>query len=144
MKTPIEKKIQEAAWELVFEVYNMNKAGTIPDELGRKTKALEKLLADAIVTKVIFRKFKQGGDIIALFPEIPGTNSPKTCQNYMHIGQHGHGSADCGATVPAKRAEYMPLKKELESLGYNLEVVSKFCSHHRAARVKELNRKYGA
>ena len=43
-------------------------------------------------TKVIFRKLKDG-DIIALFPELPGDMNPyHTCESYMHVGQHGAAS----------------------------------------------------
>lgn len=73
-------------------------------------------------TKVIFRKFKEG-DIIALFPELPGDNNPATCNSYMHVGQHG--VADIGIirdTKPAHELEYKALYNELISIGYNLIV----------------------
>lgn len=79
-------------------------------------------------TKVLFRKFQEG-DIIALFPQYPGTNDPRTCMSYMHIGQHG--SADISLAHTLKRAteeEYQPLKKELESLGYDLNVSMDRCT----------------
>ena len=40
-------------------------------------------------TKVIFRKFDESDDIIAIFPEVPGTNNGWDCQSYMLVGQHG-------------------------------------------------------
>lgn len=73
-------------------------------------------------TKVIFRKYKEG-DIIALFPdEIDIFNYE--CMSYMRIGQHGevNYSEVVTNTKLAKSSEYKSLKKELESLGYNLEV----------------------
>ena len=48
-------------------------------------------------TKVIFRKFI-GGDVIALFPELPGDNSVLNCLNYMHNGQHESGKATLEGT----------------------------------------------
>ncbi|RTL04973.1 hypothetical protein EKK58_09205 [Candidatus Dependentiae bacterium] len=125
--------------ELIDAVYEGD-----PQTISDRALSLQSFLDARNKTKVIFRKFKQGGDIIAFFPELPGTNSPNTCMNYMHIGQHGHGDANCGHTIPAKRAEYMPLLKELRSIGYNLEIVNKFAPAHRAKRVAELDRKYKA
>lgn len=81
---------------------------------------------DTEITKVIFRKF-MNGDIIAMFPEIPGS-SPFYCISYMHIGQHC--TADpwwiTDDTTPARPEEYADLKVELESIGYNLKVVKRF------------------
>lgn len=78
------------------------------------------------VTVVVFRKFRNGGDVIALFPYLPGTNDLSTCSSYQHIGQHG--SADYSgcmrASVPATPEEYASLKHELEGapFGYRLQV----------------------
>ena len=74
-------------------------------------------------TKVVFRKFKRGGDIIALFTQEPGTNDSSTCACYQQGGQHG--TMDLrhrGMLVTATPSEYAGLKAELESLGYNLIV----------------------
>jgi hypothetical protein len=81
------------------------------------------MTAGTETTVVIFRKWpaSEGGGIIALFPYVPGTNDPFTCQSYEHVGQHG--SADCrgvvGRTVPATPGEYAPLRRELESYPYD-------------------------
>lgn len=47
-----------------------------------------------------------------------------TCMSYMHVGQHSgsYYTALLDNTVPAKPTEYKALKKELESIGYNLIV----------------------
>jgi len=76
---------------------------------------------------VVFRKFKDLGDIIALFPaEINYPNG--LCESYQHIGQHS--SADYGYCIakskPAKPEEYSSLKRELEGLGYNLSIKKKY------------------
>jgi hypothetical protein len=77
-------------------------------------------------TKVIFRKFRGLGDVIAIFPELPGTNDNFTCMSYQHIGQHGACTPDTiiSITTPVdeRYPEYRDLKKELESLGYDLQV----------------------
>jgi hypothetical protein len=78
---------------------------------------------DTVDTVVVFRKFKDVGSIIALFPfELADTKG--NCSSYMHVGQHGAADyAGCiRASVPATEAEYLPLKRELESIGYKLRV----------------------
>ncbi len=74
-------------------------------------------------TVVIFRKFKDRGDIVALFPyELNYPNGG--CESYQTIGQHG--AADyrhcIDISVPATPQEYAPLKRELEQIGYELKV----------------------
>jgi hypothetical protein len=74
-------------------------------------------------TKVVFRKSRH--EVLAIFPEIPGTVSGNDCMCYAHIGQH---SACCpfihrrGYRL-ATPEEYAPLKSELEAIGYTLQVV---------------------
>lgn len=74
-------------------------------------------------TKVIFRTFRDG-DVIAVFPEEEA--SYNTVASYMHLGQHGDISKHyTGFTTPAKPEEYEDLKRELEKIGYELEVRQK-------------------
>jgi hypothetical protein len=74
-------------------------------------------------TKVIFRKFKSDGEILALFPEVPHDRMGDFCVSYAHVGQHGAASPVLtGTTSPATPEESAPLKREIESLGYDLEV----------------------
>ena len=76
-------------------------------------------------TKVIFRKWRDNQEVIAIFPELPGSNA-YNCTSYMHIGQHSSCSVDLTPyTTPATIQEYTPLKQELENIGYNLKVVKK-------------------
>lgn len=76
-------------------------------------------------TEVIFRKFPEG-DIIAIFPfdkwDLTGNYS-----SYMHVGQHGACSPELAKELlrPTKE-EYKNLKEELESIGYNLEILNEF------------------
>lgn len=77
------------------------------------------------MTKVVFRKFKQGGDIIALFPE---QANRLMVGSYMHVGQHADADYDgvISATTPAKESEYAELLAELKSIGYDdLRVMQK-------------------
>ena len=68
-----------------------------------------------------------GPDIYALFTEelyneLVYEDTMFTC--YQHIGQHGACHIDyANESRPATEAEYTPLKEELESLGYDLEII---------------------
>lgn len=91
-------------------------------------------------TKVIFRKFPDGG-IIALFPELPGTNNAGTCLNYMHEGQHGSGEATCNSTIPVRPKEYEDLYNELVNVvGYELIVVKRFTHQMHRERARQIRR----
>lgn len=89
---------------------------------------------------VIFRRWtaRNGGGVIALFPEIPADRQGYNCEAYEHVGQHG--GADCAgvirATSPAKTSEddVWALYKELQRIGYNLEVRQKETAQARAVR----------
>lgn len=89
---------------------------------------------------VIFRRFKgkDGGDIIALFPEIPANRDGTLCESYMRVGQHG--GADCGGVIqgsyPARTSDddVYDLYKELQRIGYNLVVKQKESAQMRAVR----------
>jgi len=84
------------------------------------------------ITTVIYRVFKQG-DVIALFPTLPGTADCLTCMSYMHVGQHG--AADPYGLISHTRLaapeEYKNLHRELEYIGYKLNVSKKItCAMH--------------
>ena len=72
------------------------------------------------MTDVIFRKFKDGGDIIALFPQEPWDIRGLLVSSYQHVGQHGGASLGIigTSTVLAKPEEYKALHAELVSIGY--------------------------
>jgi hypothetical protein len=77
-------------------------------------------------TPVIFRKFKDNNSIVALFPTLPGTRDPYTCDSYMHIGQHGTASPDIIYTTSlATLEEYGDLLSELKSIGYDDLIIRK-------------------
>ena len=74
--------------------------------------------------RVIFRKWKSNGDVIAFFLDCPET--PGHCLSYEHVGQHGKAAYPHPQTDPAEPWEYESLLKELITYGYdNLRVVSK-------------------
>lgn len=75
-------------------------------------------------TTVQFRKFKDTGEIIAIFPEIPATNHPAGgCMSYMTVGQHSACGDIQRITIAPSEEEVSPLKRELECLGYSLKVI---------------------
>lgn len=95
-------------------------------------------------TKVIFRKWKTTGEVIALFPCEPATSDLTLCQSYMHVGQHG---AACPAgvvrdTKPATPDEYRELEKELTAIGYDLEPLSRVPANAFRVRIDEATKQY--
>ena len=86
--------------------------------------------------KVIFRQFKIGCEIIALFPEIACDNLGYNCESYMHVGQHGAASPDIVRdTKPVRDKDYTNLFNELTEIGYNLEIIKRFRYKHQKIRM---------
>jgi len=73
-------------------------------------------------TLVVFRRWRDTGDIIALFPQIAADWHGWFCEAYEHVGQHG--GADyfgvIAATKPATEEDAAPLAEELTGIGYRL------------------------
>ena len=92
---------------------------------------------------VIFRTVKTGqhkGTVDAFFPTLAGTRDPLTCTVYTRVGQHCTGSRDYYRdTSPATVEESAPLARELESLGYVLEVRKRWTPEFDAIRFNTLN-----
>lgn len=63
--------------------------------------------------KVIFRKFKREGDVIAFLPAVPA--NPGLVMSYMRVGQHGEADYKglLRVTLPCPPAEYAALAAEL-------------------------------
>ncbi len=90
------------------------------------------------MTKVIFRELD--GEVIALFPTMPGNMSPDTCLSYQHIGQHGPATAG-PLGKSADKEKYSPLLEELKGLGYtDLKIVKKFTRQDYKARESAIER----
>lgn len=85
---------------------------------------------------VVFRRWRDGFGIVALFPEIPADIDGRYCQSYEHIGQHGgadyHGVIM--ATKPVRPKEYTDLAEELRQIGYNLRPVKRATREHHERR----------
>ena len=90
-------------------------------------------------TTVIFRKWNNG-QIIAIFPEIPADHCYGHCMSYEHIGQHGTCAPGyvIHATTQASEAEALPIRKELESIGYELQVRLRYCESMQQRRFSEM------
>jgi hypothetical protein len=73
--------------------------------------------------RVVFRKWRDSGNVIALFPAIPATIHGEYCLSYEHVGQHA--AADYHAVIrhtrPAAPQEYAALADELTRIGYRLK-----------------------
>jgi hypothetical protein len=85
---------------------------------------------------VVFRRWKDCGTIIALFPEIPADLAGRYCEAYEHVGQHG-GADYYGviqATTPVELHEAEDLAEELTRIGYNLRPILKASRHHHDKR----------
>jgi len=67
------------------------------------------------------------GDVMAYFPEECRIDSSReklfTC--YAHVGQHSEACEEyLKACKPATPEQYKDLAEELESIGYNLEIIN--------------------
>jgi hypothetical protein len=79
--------------------------------------------SDNDVTRVIFRRWKDNGDVIAVLLDVPANHGRVVC--YEHVGQHGEGDwyAIVSQTTPATPEEYAALSRELtKQVGYSLAV----------------------
>lgn len=79
-------------------------------------------------TKAIFLVNENNDDVFAFFPEEEANmyvSEMKT--SYSHIGQHSACHLDYARESRlATKKEYSELKTELETIGYDLELVTKF------------------
>jgi len=85
---------------------------------------------------VVFRRWKESGGIIALFPELPADMQGRYCDAYEHVGQHG-GADYRGvieATKPVSSDEAANLANELRTIGYVLRPVKRAGRKHHDAR----------
>lgn len=73
-----------------------------------------------MTTQAIFRTYRRGGDVIALFPDeldrLPGCVTA-----YQHVGQHTAASYNnvIASTRLATPSEYAELYDELARIGYD-------------------------
>jgi len=85
---------------------------------------------------VVFRKWRDGFGVIALFPELPADVHGRYCDSYEHVGQHG-GADYQGVimnTTPANKEESVDLFEELARIGYKLRPIIRASQHHHERR----------
>ena len=70
----------------------------------------------ATTQRVIFRKWRGSGDVIAFF--VDQRQGPYV-MSYEHVGQHGQASYPHPQTEPATANEYAGLLAELQRIGYD-------------------------
>ena len=86
---------------------------------------------------VVFRKWRDTNDVIALFPELPADLYGEHCDAYETVGQHG-GADYFGVvqhTKPCSLDDAADLATELTRIGYILRPI------RRASRVHHDNRR---
>jgi len=95
-----------------------------------------------IPVKVVFRRWRDGAGVIALFPELPADAHGHYCDSYMHVGQHGgadyHGVVR--HTTPATPDESATLAAELTRIGYRLVPVRRASPRLHERRLDEARR----
>lgn len=78
-------------------------------------------------TLVVFRRWRDTGDIITLFPVEPSDICGWYCLSYERVGQHAgadyHGVVQ--ASRPATIEEAASLAEELTRIGYNLQPIKR-------------------
>lgn len=84
-------------------------------------------------TIVLFRM--EGDSPVAFFPELPATYHDDSMVCYAHLGQHGAASPVYVSRLKkATPEQYAPLKAELESIGYKLDVRARSCPAYANSR----------
>jgi hypothetical protein len=85
---------------------------------------------------VVFRRWRDNGDIIALFPELPADMSGFYVDAYEHVG--GHGGADYHGVVqhtrPCSLNDAADLATELTRIGYILRPLRRASQVHHDRR----------
>lgn len=96
-----------------------------------------------IPVRVVFRWWRDGGGVIALFPELPADAHGHYCDSYEHVGQHGgadyHGVVR--HTTPATPDEAAALAAELHRHGHRLICLRRASRPHHWRR-QEAARQY--
>lgn len=84
-------------------------------------------IPDTLKTRVLFvyPQYPDGDrELLALFPDIPWTGKRFDITCYAHNGQHGSACLSFLKRAKATKEQYAPLARELESIGYNLDIIN--------------------
>jgi hypothetical protein len=93
-------------------------------------------------TPVVFRKWRDTGEVFAMFPELPSDDYGYFCESYHRDGRPG-GADYFGLvriTKPASQREYRALKQELKRLGYKLRIIQRASRRMHENRHNEAKR----
>ena len=97
------------------------------------------MVMETEMVDVIFRVDREG-EVFALMPGLAGNLDPRTCSSYQHVGQHA--SADLAFCLRRSRAataeEARPLLRELQQIGYVVNVISNATRSHYRQRVRQV------
>ena len=55
-----------------------------------------------IPVRVVFRRWRDGAGVIALFPELPADMHGLCCDSYEHVGQHGGPTTTASSGTPTR------------------------------------------
>lgn len=91
---------------------------------------------------VVFRRWKDTGDLVAVFPEIPADDLGRYCFAYDETGTQTAAEYEeiIQDTTPVTPTEYGRFAHELTMLGYDLQPVLE-ASHQHHERRREAARK---
>lgn len=83
------------------------------------------MIDETVKVKVYF--VESDGEVVAVMPYVLGTNNSRTMACYVHTGQHSTCHADWVLEqAPANESEYGDLLNELKTIGYDVEILTKF------------------
>jgi len=112
----------------------------ISEHQGKANEHMQNVLDQKDDLIVYYRKFKAGGKVIAVFPEIPTTNNILYCASYSQQWKYSQsGDLKYSTTKPTEK-EIEPIRKELESIGYNLIEVPKRLKKHTEKLREKIHR----
>lgn len=85
---------------------------------------------------VIFRRWNDTGDLLALFPAEPVDSEGQHCLAYDQLGQHIAADYEqvMQDTTPVSPPEYGRFAHELTLLGYDLQPISEASDQHHERR----------
>lgn len=84
-------------------------------------------------TIVVFRRWREGGEVVALFPYLPEVGG--RCQSFMHVGQHA--AADYALTIEATEPASAGESADVRALAAEL-IRAPYFYHLKPLRAEEL------
>ena len=131
MARPKKKKRRDKS-----EINQLKKSLTTND--SNEKKSVDENINDIVSVKFLVNDSDpKNNDVFAYFPELNYDSSGKYKTAYSHIGQHSACHPEYARESRlAKPEEYMELKKELEDIGYKLNIQEAFSKTGKPAAQK--------